>query len=168
MQQGVTVDGGQEQGNAVGGGAQRAPTVNPSTWDFWPWMIAQSRKPRRNVNHTLKSRVPSNSGKGDNAGSRFAALAEEGEDLNLETGTSMGRESRMLRLGPKGFIRIVVHLLGLKLGGLIRPRSKQGELIMLGRVMLLRRQWTLIEQRVVERVLLIDLLRIKALPELLG
>ncbi|OMO51807.1 reverse transcriptase [Corchorus capsularis] len=64
-QQGVTNDGSLQQGNIVGGGAQREPTVNPPTGDFGPWMIAQSRKPRRNVNHIPKSRVPLNSGKDD-------------------------------------------------------------------------------------------------------
>ncbi|OMO79385.1 hypothetical protein COLO4_24458 [Corchorus olitorius] len=99
-QQGA-IDGGQQQDSIASGGAQHEPTVNSPTRDFGPWMIAQSRKPRRNVNHVPKSRAPVNSGGGEKAGSRFSALAEEGQDLNLEEDISHEEREQETQKQPR-------------------------------------------------------------------
>ncbi|OMO50810.1 reverse transcriptase [Corchorus capsularis] len=52
--------------------------------DFGPWMIVQPRKPRKSTNQNLKSRTLIMAGSGVKDGSRVSALAEGGENLNLD------------------------------------------------------------------------------------
>ncbi|OMO70373.1 hypothetical protein COLO4_28636 [Corchorus olitorius] len=78
-------DGGDlNQRVGEGGDVVRENTVHPVAGDFGPWMIAQSHKPRKNLNPKPQSQVPVSAGDGTYGGSRFAALPTEGEDLNLD------------------------------------------------------------------------------------
>ncbi|OMO89798.1 hypothetical protein COLO4_19592 [Corchorus olitorius] len=80
----VTQKDGWPHGAAGGDGEAREPTVHPNATDFGPWMMVQSHKTRRNPNPNPQSQTPIVSGRGDNDGSRFAALAEDG-DNEVET-----------------------------------------------------------------------------------
>ncbi|OMO50465.1 hypothetical protein COLO4_38060 [Corchorus olitorius] len=110
------IDGGQQQDSGAGGGAQRESMVKPPTGDFGPWMIAQSRKPRRNVNHVPKSRAPVNSGGGEKAGSRFSALAEEEHDLNLENDFSHEEREKEVETWAQGVYKASGSAAGPRVG----------------------------------------------------
>lgn len=77
-------------------GGHREATVNLTTGDFWPWILVQPRKPRKSSNQNQKSRTPLMAGRGDKAGSRFSALAEEGEHLNLPDENSLNEERNQI------------------------------------------------------------------------
>lgn len=57
----------------------RVPYTRMNAGDFVPWMIAQSRKPRKSSNPNPQSRATRSSGDGLYEGSKFPELTTEGD-----------------------------------------------------------------------------------------